>query len=147
MPKKQKNLLVEYQINVMGLVNKLLVDAGYDVDYAVTATSAVQKAKAEKYDLGIIGLLLPDSSGIELITLMKNRKCCCKYVMVVSNMYNCHLGLELMDLGVTSYLQRDTLTPEVFLTEVAKTLAGKGSIEEQIKRLVERDGEESCEVK
>lgn len=51
MPQKYKILLVEYQTNVMGLVNKLLVDEGYKVDCAVTAASAVEKAKKEKYDL------------------------------------------------------------------------------------------------
>ena len=142
--KKYKILLIEYEANVMGLVYKLLTDEGYIVDSAVTASSAVQKAKTGRYDMVVMGLLLPDSSGMELLNLMKKNKCCCDFVMVVSNMYNCHLGLELLDLGVDSYLRRETLTPEVFLDEVKKTLKGKGSINEQIQKLVELEGESNC---
>lgn len=145
MPKKKyKILLIEYEANVMGLVYKLLTDEGYLVESAVTAFSAIEKAKTGKYDMAIMGLLLPDSSGMELLNLMKKRKCCCDYVMVVSNMYNCHLGLELLDLGVDSYLRRETLTPDVFLEEVKKTLEGNGSINEQIKQLVELEGDTDC---
>jgi len=81
-----------------------------------------------------------------MLNLMKKKKCSCKYLMVVSNMYNCHLGLELLDIGVSSYLKRETLTPDVFLNEVAETLRGNGGIKNQIQMLVEKDGEASCDI-
>ena len=136
MPNKiYKVLLVEDSPDRLREMYELLTQNGYLVDTAVTGKDAIEKAQRVKYDILIMGLLVPDMSGLELLTLMEKKKCRCMKVMVWSNMYNYYVAEDLIEKGVDSYTSKFDTSDEELLEEITRVLEGNGSIMQQMEIL------------
>ncbi len=59
-------LLIEDDANVRMVMEHTLIDGGYEVDTAGTATVGYDLLKSHLYDLVVADARLPDGSGIEL---------------------------------------------------------------------------------
>lgn len=136
MPKKiYKVLLVEDSPDRLREMYELLTKNGYLVDTAVTGKDAIEKAQRVKYDILIMGLLVPDMSGLELLNLMEKKKCRCMHVMVWSNMYNYYVAEDLIKKGVDSYTSKFDTSNEELLQEIVEVINGNGSIMQQMEIL------------
>lgn len=68
-----KVLVVEDDPKIAAFVEKGLQEAGFVVDRTENGEQALQLAKAIKYDVAIIDLMLPKFDGLSLIDLMRQR--------------------------------------------------------------------------
>src|SRR5271156_2920435 len=64
-------LLVEDEFEIQGFLTQSLIEAGYEVDAAKDARTAVQFATEKRYDVLIVDLGLPDQDGIDLILQLR----------------------------------------------------------------------------
>jgi two-component system, OmpR family, alkaline phosphatase synthesis response regulator PhoP len=64
-------LVVDDEPRVLAMISKRLETHGYQVSTAVDGIEGLRKARAERPDLVILDLLLPDVSGFEVCTLLK----------------------------------------------------------------------------
>ena len=64
-------LLVEDESEIQSFLQKPLADAGFEVDAATDARTAIQLASGKKYDVLIVDLGLPDLDGIDLILQLR----------------------------------------------------------------------------
>lgn len=62
----QRILIVDDEPDLLELVRVNLSRAGYEVTTAATGTAALEELRAEKPDLVILDLMLPDHSGTEI---------------------------------------------------------------------------------
>ncbi|HTQ86859.1 MAG TPA: response regulator, partial [Candidatus Solibacter sp.] len=64
-------LLVEDKPELRGVLRKALERAGWKVDEAADATSAIEKARGMRYLLVLTDLKLPGGSGLDVLRQVK----------------------------------------------------------------------------
>ncbi|MFT4770331.1 MAG: CheY-like chemotaxis protein [Sediminicola sp.] len=68
--RKQRILLVDDEIITLKITRKLLTESGYEVDIAPSSAEAMKLLGSLQYDLVIVDITMPSSSGFDLIQLM-----------------------------------------------------------------------------
>jgi two-component system response regulator AtoC len=63
-------LIVDDDENILKTFSTVLRDAGYTTDTALNGKEAIEKSKANFYNLALIDIRLPDMEGIELLTAL-----------------------------------------------------------------------------
>jgi CheY-like chemotaxis protein len=65
-------LVIDDDPDIVRIIRYMLRDAGCQVSYAYNGADGIQKAKAEKPDLVLTDLSMPNVSGIEVIDALHN---------------------------------------------------------------------------
>lgn len=66
-------LVVDYDREMRGMLSRLLELEGYDVAIAVDSTAALAQLEKHKPDLVLIDIVMPDSDGLHVLTLLRQR--------------------------------------------------------------------------
>jgi DNA-binding response OmpR family regulator len=66
-------LIVEDSPLVTDAFRVLFTDAGYDVDSAATVAEAIERASADRVDVMLLDLSLPDGNGLEILNALRER--------------------------------------------------------------------------
>lgn len=67
-----KILIIEDEKSLLEDIKHCLTENGYNCDYSTTVKSALNKLAENKYTVALIDLDLPDGSGLEIISHIKN---------------------------------------------------------------------------
>ena len=67
-----KILIIEDEKSLLEDIKHYLTENGYNCDYSTTVKSALNKLAENKYTVALIDLDLPDGSGLEIISHIKN---------------------------------------------------------------------------
>jgi two-component system, NarL family, invasion response regulator UvrY len=89
---------------------------------AQNAQEALQKARAQAWDLVMLDLTLPDKMGIEVLKELK-RDCPKRPVLVLSMLPEDQYGVSVLKAGAAGYLPKES-APEELVTAVRKVLRG-----------------------
>ncbi len=66
-----KILVIDNDININGLIKTVLsTEKTYQVDFALSGKDGLKKLKAEKYDLALVDLTMPEVSGFDICKFM-----------------------------------------------------------------------------
>ncbi len=66
-----KILVIDNDININGLIKTVLsTDKSYEVDFALSGKDGLKKLKAEKYDVALIDLTMPEVTGYDICKFM-----------------------------------------------------------------------------
>lgn len=102
---KQQVLVVEDEPSVADALKIVLSDGGYDVAVALTGQEGLAKATKQTFDVTITDIRLPDMSGLEVITTMRER-----YpntlVIVITAHYTPEVVSESIRLGAVDVLAK-----------------------------------------
>lgn len=66
-------LVIDDEADIRESLEALLTLEGYQVELASTANAGIERVEATQYDLVLLDLMLPDKSGIEVITELRER--------------------------------------------------------------------------
>lgn len=69
----KKILLVEDEINVVSFIKKGLTEEDFEVSVALDGNSGIQMASDNDFDLIILDIMLPDTNGIEVCKILRNK--------------------------------------------------------------------------
>lgn len=69
----KKILLIEDEINVVSFIKKGLTEENFEVSVALDGNSGIQMASDNDFDLIILDIMLPDTNGIEVCKLLRNK--------------------------------------------------------------------------
>ncbi|WP_064197343.1 MULTISPECIES: response regulator transcription factor [Emticicia] len=69
----KKILLVEDEINVVSFIKKGLTEENFEVSVALDGSSGIQMASDNNFDLIILDIMLPDTNGIEVCKVLRNK--------------------------------------------------------------------------
>jgi len=109
--KQQCVLIVENELPIRRLLQVALERASYRVIEAGTRAEALQAIDAERPEIVILDLSLPDGDGMELIPLIcKDERAS---VLVVSDQSATSVKVAALDLGATDYLTKPFDTDEL----------------------------------
>ncbi len=95
-----KLLIVDDDLAVLQIMKEALQKGGFDVESAGKGEDAVLRLEAERYDLLITDILMPDIDGFEVIDLavLKNPDI---YVLAISGGGEGKDGADLLDAALT----------------------------------------------
>jgi DNA-binding response OmpR family regulator len=101
-----KILIAEDEAMMLAALQKNLQDDGYDVIAATDGQEAIEKFQALKPDLVITDIVMPYTSGLELISVIKSSPQQIIPVIVLSAMGQEATVLEAFNLGADDFLTK-----------------------------------------
>ena len=117
----QKILIVEDNSDLSQLLAFYLSDAGYETSRAVNSAQAISKALAERPDLIITDLYLPDMNAVDATVILKQDPATSAIpIVVLTAMAFGEWKTKALKAGVAKYLIKPVSPLE--LTEVVRTL-------------------------
>ena len=99
---------------------KCLVPEGYDVDVAVNGREGITLARANKYDIILTDLKMPDMDGMEFLMNMKKDQSGAKVIMITGYSTVEH-AVKALKLGAYNYIEKP-FTPDALITAVKEAL-------------------------
>src|SRR3989337_1725260 len=102
---KKSILIVEDDKAIIKSFKDILQSEGYSVDTAETGREAIQKSKAQFYNLVLLDIKLPDMEGTQLLTTM--HETLPKMVKIMVTGYpSLENAVEALNLGADAYVMK-----------------------------------------
>ena len=119
----QKILIVEDNPDLSQFLAFYLTDAGYEISRAGSLTLGISKALAERPNLIMIDLCLPDMNVVDATLILKQDLATAAIpIVVLTSMTVGDWKTKALKAGVAKYLVKPISPPE--LTEVVRTILG-----------------------
>jgi DNA-binding NtrC family response regulator len=117
---KPRILVIDDEEIVRISCKKCLVPEGFDVDVAINGREGIALSKANKYDLVLTDLKMPDMDGMEFLMNMKKDQSDAKVIMITgySTVEN---AVRALKLGAYNYIEKP-FTPDTLITAVKEAL-------------------------
>ena len=119
-----KILLVDDSESDRGTYRRYLLDNGgcdYEILEAETLEEGLELLRSQSSDLVLTDFNLPDGSGLELLTLLReNNREKNLPVIVMTGQGNERVAVQAMKLGASEYLVKEDITPHSVLTSKNK---------------------------
>jgi DNA-binding NtrC family response regulator len=130
----EKILVVDDEENVCHSINKVLSRKGYEVSQALNVENAVKLIKEMTFDLVITDLMIPGTSGMELLQIIREH-----YpeldVIMITGYASIESAVKATKLGASAYLPKP-FTPDELTEVTQQTLAKRmKKAEEQSRRV------------
>ncbi len=101
----KKVLLVDDDLGLCAILGEFLRKAGYDIVCAGSCADAMQKAAEHQPDVILLDLRLPDGSGLDLLTKLKDIDPECTPI-VMTGFADLESAVAAIDGGAIHYLQK-----------------------------------------
>ncbi len=98
-------LIIDDNEELLYALQQLLRDAQYHVDVATTIVDGANSIDQKKYDLILLDWMLPDGTGIELLTRLRHEKIRTP-VLLFSSKKEVEDKVEALDGGADDYLEK-----------------------------------------
>lgn len=118
-------LIVDDDPMIIELLTFKLSEQGYTVDSVTNGWGALLKLSRNRYDLLITDLMMPDISGLTLLSLLKNYTFESIPIIIISSLDHSTTILSGFGLGAAEYFVKP-LNMDLFLNTV-KRLTSKAS--------------------
>jgi len=119
----EKILVVDDEENVCNSVKKILGRKGYEVSQALTVNDAVKLIDNMSFDLVITDLMIPGTSGLELMQIIRD-----KYpeldVIMITGYASIESAVKATKLGASAYLPKP-FTPDELTKVTESTLSNR----------------------
>jgi DNA-binding response OmpR family regulator len=109
-------LLIEDDSLLGPLYEELLKEQGYNVLFVRSAAEAKDVVKQSELDVVLLDIMLPETSGLEYISELKQETLA--PIVVLSNLDQENVRQKMFHLGATGYILKSEHTPESFLNMV-----------------------------
>lgn len=123
----KKILIVEDEADQREVLKDLLESVGYEVSTAVDGIDSIAKASADKYDLILLDIIMPNKDGVEVLQAIKSdtNKFGNPVVVMLTNISGDAAVEKAMELGAAGYRLKVGLEPAQLIRDVADFLSGK----------------------
>lgn len=123
-----KILLVEDDPFIAEIYEKKLSDAGLDVVNAKTGKEVLKRVREEQYDLVLLDLVLPELSGMEVLSELRTKKD--EYdqklqIVVFSNLSSAEEQEAAKKAGANGFISKTAFSPSQVVDEVKRYLETK----------------------
>jgi DNA-binding NtrC family response regulator len=98
-------LVVDDEADFAKMIQKTLVQSGYRVDAATSATQAIALQRKHSYDLALVDMRMPEMTGLELLQYLKVRDKKI-FVLIMTAYGSFTIGIESLRKGACDYLAK-----------------------------------------
>jgi DNA-binding NtrC family response regulator len=120
-PFKPEILVIDDEEGIRKLLATILTEKGYNVDTAANGEEAIRKANEKVYNIALIDIMLPDISGVELLTQIKEVKPRTRKIIMTGNP-SFQNAVEALNRGADAYVMKP-LDVEKMLNTIAEQYA------------------------
>ncbi len=116
-----KLLLIEDEEFIRDLYKRQLELAEFEVDAFANGTDGLKAIEEIVYDMVLLDIMLPDMSGIEILTKIKKSQNATMQktpVVMITNLGDDSVIKEAFKIGAVGYLLKATFTPQQMVGEV-----------------------------
>lgn len=106
-------LVIEDQLKLAKLLQRGLVDEGYQVDLTTDGLAGEKKARTGEYDLIILDILLPERNGFEVLQNLRKEKIRTPVLVLTARSASDDV-VQGLDLGADDYLTKPFAFNEFF---------------------------------
>src|ERR1700679_421906 len=103
--RKARLLVVDDESHFVTLIQTILMQEGYGVDTATSATQAIALQRKNAYDLALVDLRMPEMTGLELLQYLKARDKSI-FVILMTAYGSFSVGIEALRRGATDYVAK-----------------------------------------
>ncbi|MBI4091391.1 response regulator [candidate division WWE3 bacterium] len=117
----KKILLIEDEIFIRELYEKVLQGAGYEVVGVPDGQEGLNKARAEKYDLILLDIMLPKMTGIDVLKEIKkdpSEELKNTPIYLLTNLGQESIIKEAFKMGANGYLLKAKYLPNQIVNEL-----------------------------
>lgn len=136
----EKILVVDDEENVCHSIKKVLSRRGYNVSQALNVEDAVTLIKEMSFDLVITDMMIPGTSGLELLQIIRDHYPELEVIMI-TGYASIESAVKATKLGASAYLPKP-FTPDELTKVTEETLAGRVT---RARRIAEREQESEVE--
>jgi DNA-binding response OmpR family regulator len=112
-----KILIVDDEINLVNMLQRLLINLGYDISVAMDGRQALERANQFEPDLILLDIKMPDMDGIQVLKSLRSTPCFAKTPIVVlsakGQLHEINAGIEA---GADIYLCKPVMFDEILTT-------------------------------
>lgn len=120
-----KILIVDDEIVIHAVFEEFLADTGYELTAVTSAEEALERLKAESFDLAIIDKNLPGLSGLELMRVLRGVHLDLQFIMITAY-GSLDTAVEALQLGAVDYIQKPFKDPALIVAKIVKALERAG---------------------
>ena len=117
---EKRILIIDDDEDIVESLSTLLSSAGYAVDTAVNGEEAIKKSKEKVYNVVLIDVVLPDMTGIDLLTKLEERKPATRKI-IITGYASLDNAVKALNLGADAYLIKP-VDPEELISTVKKQI-------------------------
>lgn len=118
-------LIVDDDSMIIELLTFKLSEQGFEVDSVTNGWGALLKLSRNKYDLLITDLMMPDISGLTLLSLLKNYTFDSIPIVIISSLDHSTTILSGFGLGAAEYFVKP-INMDLFLNTVKRLTSKAG---------------------
>ena len=123
-----KIFVVDDEESMCSFMAIMLQKEGYEVETSCDPLKAVEKICGREYDLVIADMMMPEMSGLEVLTEVKRRKKDQEFI-VMTAFASVESAIEAMKLGASDYISKPFKIDEIKLT-IDKVISHRKIIDE-----------------
>jgi len=120
---KGRILVVDDEDIVRTSCSRTLSPEGYEVRLAKNGVEGLKMASAERFDLVLTDLKMPDMDGIEVLRIIKE-KWPETAVIIVTGYQTVDTAVKAIKLGAYDYIEKP-FTPDALISAVAEAMANR----------------------
>ncbi|HLD29060.1 MAG TPA: response regulator, partial [bacterium] len=132
MEPKHRILLIDDEIETLQAVGAILETSGYYVVGVATGREAIEKIKAEDFDLAIIDYVLPDIDGLQVAEELKKLKPSMSMV-ILTGKPSVDVAVKAMKSGIGDYVTKP-INRDSFLAIISKNIKTQKGLEPEGER-------------
>jgi CheY-like chemotaxis protein len=111
-PSNYTVLIVDDEVALADIICEEFKEDGYNVLTAYNGTQGMELLKEHKVDLVLTDLIMPETSGLELIEFAKKNFPSIKHYFVMTGFID-HSKTEILEMGVKQYFTKPVLMEDV----------------------------------
>jgi two-component system chemotaxis sensor kinase CheA len=116
-------LVVDDSITTRTMIKNIMLNASYAVDIVESADAAFVKLKTEHYDLIITDLQMPNISGFEFVSKLKNDEMYADIpIIVMSSLPEGEAMKNLSKYNIEYYICKESFNQEEFSAQIENIL-------------------------
>jgi CheY-like chemotaxis protein len=125
----RKILIAEDDFFIRDIYGKVFSLSGYDVQVAVDGMDALEKIKAQQYDMILLDIMMPRMTGIDVLKNVRGLNTPTKStpIFIITNLGQQNVIEEAFKLGMDGYILKSQVTPQQIVEEINNYFINKES--------------------
>jgi CheY-like chemotaxis protein len=125
----RKILIAEDDFFIRDIYGKVFSLSGYDVQVAVDGMDALEKIKAQQYEIILLDIMMPRMTGIDVLKNVRALTTPVKStpIFIITNLGQQNVIEEAFKLGMDGYILKSQVTPQQIVEEINNYFINKES--------------------
>lgn len=116
----KKILIAEDDFFIRDIYSKVFSLSGYEVAVGVDGVDALEKIKAQQYDMVLLDIMMPRMTGLDVLKNVRALTTPAKDVpiFIITNLGQQNIIEEAFKVGMDGYILKSQVTPQQIVEEI-----------------------------